>query len=43
MKAEAMSNEYRNKKVTRFWREGKSLKCANNELALKINDATSPI
>ena len=42
MKAESMANKLRSKKVISFWREVKSLKCAKNRLALKIDDATAP-
>ena len=41
MKAEVIANKHTNKKVTSFWRDVKSMKCANNKRALKVDDAST--
>ena len=42
MKVEAIANKYRCEKVTSFWRDVKSLNCANIKLALGVDDASTP-
>ena len=43
MKAEAIVNKRSRKNLTSFWRNVKSMSCANNKLAFKVDDASTPV
>ena len=42
MKSDAIVNKHRSKKVASFWCDVKSMKCANNNLVSKVDEASTP-